>query len=190
VPEVELRTERLLLRPWRDEDLAPFAIMNADPRVMEFFPKVYTPLESEDGLCRIRAHFALHGFGLWAVEAPGRAPFIGMIGLAVPTFQAHFTPCVEVGWRLLVEHWGKGYAVEGARAALGFGFERLDLPEIVSFTSATNLRSRRVMERLGMYRTPDDDFMHPSLPDGDLLRPHVLYRLPRAGYLAGAGGHP
>ena len=187
MPEVELRTERLLLRPWRDDDLAPFAILNGDPRVMEFFPQVYSPLECEEGLARVRAHFALHGFGLWAVEAPGRVPFIGMVGLAVPTFQARFTPCVEVGWRLQVEHWGNGYATEAARGALAFGFERLGLPEIVSFTTVNNHRSRRVMERLGMYRTPDDDFMHPSLPDGHPLRPHVLYRLPRAAFQAGSG---
>ena len=162
--------------------------MNADPRVMEFFPKTYSPLESEDGLARIRAHFAVHGFGLWAVERVGEGRFVGMVGLAVPTFVARFTPCVEVGWRLLVEHWGHGYATEAARAALHFGFESLGLPEIVSFTTANNLRSRRVMERLGMYRTPDDDFMHPSLPDGHPLRPHVLYRLPRAAFVAGSGG--
>jgi len=184
VPEVELRTERLVLRPWRDEDLEPFAALNADPRVMEFFPSRYTREESEQGMARIREHFAAHGFGLWAVGVRRGAPFIGMIGLAVPGFEASFTPCVEVGWRLLVEHWGHGYASEGARAALGFGFRQLGLPEIVSFTTAGNLRSRRVMERLGMSRTPDDDFLHPSLPDGHPLRPHVLYRLACAAFEA------
>lgn len=179
VADVELRTERLVLRPWRDEDLAPFAAMNGDPRVMEFFPQTYTAEESREGIARIRAHFAVHGFGLWAVSVAGGSAFAGMIGLAVPAFQASFTPCVEVGWRLPVEHWGRGYATEGARAALAFGFERLGLPEILSFTTTNNLRSRRVMERLGMSRTPDDDFMHPSLPDGHPLRPHVLYRLSR-----------
>jgi ribosomal-protein-alanine N-acetyltransferase len=183
VPDVELRTGRLALRPWRDEDLAPFAAMNADPRVMEFFPHAYSPAESAEGLARIRAHFAAHGFGLWAVSVIGGAAFAGMIGLAVPSFQARFTPCVEVGWRLPVEHWGHGYATEGARAALAFGFERLGLPEIVSFTTVHNVRSRQVMERLGMHRTPDDDFPHPNLPDGHPLRPHVLYRLSRAEHL-------
>jgi ribosomal-protein-alanine N-acetyltransferase len=183
VPDVvELETERLLLRSWRDEDLAPFAAMNADPRVMEFFPQTYDPSESAEGLARIRAHFAAHGFGLWAVEVKGGPPFVGMVGLAVPSFAARFTPCVEVGWRLLAEHWGKGYASEGARRALAFGFGALGLGEIVSFTTTKNLRSRRVMERLGMSYTPDDDFLHPSLPDGHPLRPHVLYRLTPAGF--------
>jgi ribosomal-protein-alanine N-acetyltransferase len=182
VPEVELRTERLVLRPWRNDDLAPFAAMNADPRVMEFFPQTYSPAESAEGLARIRGHFAAHGFGLWAVSVIGGPAFVGMIGLAVPSFRAPFTPCVEVGWRLLVEHWGRGYATEGARAALAFGFDRLALAEIVSFTAVRNVRSRQVMERLGMHRTPDDDFLHPSLPDGHPLRAHVLYRLSEAAY--------
>jgi ribosomal-protein-alanine N-acetyltransferase len=155
--------------------------MNADPRVMEFFPHTYDAAESVEGLARIRAHFAAHGFGLWAVEVKGGPPFVGMIGLAVPSFQAPFTPCVEVGWRLLPAHWGRGYATEGARGALAFGFGTLGLHEIVSFTTAKNLRSRQVMERLGMSYTPDDDFLHPSLPEGHLLRPHVLYRITPAG---------
>jgi len=171
-----------VLRPWRDADLSPFAALNADPRVMEFFPKTYTRDESEDGLARIRAHFAIHGFGLWALQPLAGGAIIGMAGISVPHFQAHFTPCVEVGWRLAAEHWGQGYATEAARAALDFGFHRLNLPEIVSFTTVHNLRSRRVMERLGMSHTPDDDFMHPGIADGHPLRPHVLYRLPRAAY--------
>jgi RimJ/RimL family protein N-acetyltransferase len=182
VPDVELETERLLLRAWRDEDLAPFARMNADPRVMEFFPQTYDAAESAEGLARIRAHFAAHGFGLWAVEVKGGAPFVGMVGLAVPSFQASFTPCVEVGWRLLPEHWRHGYATEAARGALRFGFRTLGLREIVSFTTVNNWPSRRVMERLGMTHTPDDDFLHPSLPEGHPLRPHVLYRLTPASF--------
>jgi RimJ/RimL family protein N-acetyltransferase len=182
VPDVELETERLILRAWRDEDLAPFARMNADPRVMEFFPQTYDEAESAEGLARIRAHFAAHAFGLWAVEVKGGPAFVGMVGLAVPSFQARFTPCVEVGWRLLPEHWRQGYATEGARGALAFGFGTLGLREIVSFTTVNNWPSRRVMERLGMSHTPDDDFLHPSLPDGHPLRPHVLYRLTNAGF--------
>jgi len=182
VPDVELETERLLLRAWRDEDLAPFARMNADPRVMEFFPQTYDAAESAEGLARIRAHFAAHGFGLWAVEVKGGAPFVGMVGLAVPSFQASFTPCVEVGWRLLPEHWRHGYATEAAHGALRFGFRTLGLREIVSFTTVNNWPSRRVMERLGMTHTPDDDFLHPSLPEGHPLRPHVLYRLTPASF--------
>jgi RimJ/RimL family protein N-acetyltransferase len=186
VPDVELTTERLLLRPWRDDDLDAFAIMNADPRVMEFFPNVYSRDQCKEGIARIRAHFAMHGFGWWAVELRRDASCIGMVGLAIPSFQAHFTPCVEIGWRLLAEHWGNGLATEAARAALAFGFEQLDLSEIVSFTTTNNLRSRKVMERLGMQRDQADDFMHPSLPDGHPLRPHVLYRLPRVGGVVGA----
>jgi RimJ/RimL family protein N-acetyltransferase len=186
LPIAELRTERLVLRPWRDEDFASFAALNADPRVMEFFPRTYNADESAEGMARIRGHFATHGFGLWAIQPIQGGPIIGMAGLAVPSFQAHFTPCVEVGWRLAVEHWGHGYATEAARAALAFGFNRLNLPEVVSFTTVKNRRSRRVMERLGMSHTPDDDFMHPAIPDGHSLRPHVLYRLTRPAFDARA----
>src|SRR3954453_22258624 len=133
-----LSTARLLLRPWRDEDLAPFAAMNSDPRVMEFFPKPLDRAESEAMAERIRGHFARHGFGLWAVEVPGVSAFIGFVGLSVPTFEAHFTPCVEIGWRLAAEHWGRGYATEAAGAVLEFGFRRLGLAEIVSFTVPAN----------------------------------------------------
>jgi RimJ/RimL family protein N-acetyltransferase len=125
----ELRTERLLLRRWRVEDRAPFAAMNADPRVMEHFPGLLTREESDLRVDRIEAHFEKHGFAQWAVEIPGVAPFAGFVGLSVPPFEASFTPCVEVGWRLAVEYWGKGYATEGARAALAFGFNELQLNE-------------------------------------------------------------
>jgi RimJ/RimL family protein N-acetyltransferase len=171
-----LRTDRLLLRRWRDEDLAPFAALNADPRVVEFLPGPLNPAESAAMVAGFRDLFARHGFGRWAVEVPGIAGFIGFVGLSTPAFEAHFTPCVEAAWRLAPEHWGKGYATEAARAALRFGFERLGLAEIVAFTVPANRRSRAVMERLGMTRSPADDFMHPSLPDGHPLRPHVLYR--------------
>lgn len=172
-----LSGERVILRPWRDEDRAPFAAMSADPRVMEFFPKLLSRTESDTSVDNIQAHFATHGFGLWAVEVPGIAPFIGFTGLAVPRFATAFTPCVETAWRLAVEHWGKGYATEAARLALVYGFETAGLAEIVSFTTVANLRSRAVMERLGMQRHPADDFDHPSLPDGHPLRRHVLYRI-------------
>jgi ribosomal-protein-alanine N-acetyltransferase len=172
-----ITTPRLLLRPWWDEDLAPFAALNADPTVMEFFPKPLDRAESDAMVARIRDHFARHGFGQWAVEVPGVADFIGFVGMAIPRFEAHFTPCVEVGWRLAREHWGLGYATEAALAALDFGFRTLALDEIVSFTTASNLRSRAVMERIGMTRTPVDDFDHPSLPEGHPLRRHVLYRV-------------
>jgi len=174
-----LRTERLHLRRWLPADLEPFAALNADPRVMEHFSGLLFREESDALAARMAAHFERHGFGAWAVEVPGIAPFAGFIGLTVPEFQAHFTPCVEIGWRLAAEHWGRGYATEGARAALSFAFERLGLEEVVSFTVPGNVRSRRVMERIGMARSPADDFDHPALPEGHPLRRHVLYRIRR-----------
>jgi RimJ/RimL family protein N-acetyltransferase len=175
----ELRTERLLLRGWCEADLAPFAALNADPQVMAFFPATLSRAESDAMAGRIRAHFAEHGFGLWAVEIPGACPFAGFVGLSVASFPAPFTPCVEVGWRLTHHHWRRGYATEAARAALAFGFERAGLDEVVSFTAEGNAASRRVMERLGMRRDPSGDFDHPSVPEGHRLRRHVLYRLCR-----------
>jgi RimJ/RimL family protein N-acetyltransferase len=175
----DLRTDRLLLRRWRRADREPFAGMNADPRVMEHFPSVLSREESDARAERIEAHFERHGFGLWAVEVIGLVPFAGFVGLSIPSFESHFTPCVEVGWRLAFECWGHGYATEGARAVLAFGFEALALAEIVSYTVPANLRSRRVMERLGMTHRPEDDFDHPLLPGGHALRRHVLYRIGR-----------
>jgi len=174
---VELRTERLLLRRWRAADREPFAALNADPRVMEHFPALLSREQSDERVERIEAHFQQHGYCQWAVEIPGVTPFAGFIGLSVPQFEAHFTPCVEIGWRLAADCWGRGYATEGARAALPFGFEELALAEIVSFTVPANVRSRRVMEKLGMTHDPADDFDHPLLPAGHPLRRHVLYRL-------------
>jgi RimJ/RimL family protein N-acetyltransferase len=171
-----LKTERLLLRPWRDDDLAPFAALNADPRVMEFFPKVLDRAESDARAVRISEDLDRNRYGLWAVELPGIADFIGFVGLGATRFEAHFTPCVEIGWRLAFDYWGHGYATEAARAALDFGFRNLGLDEIVSFTSVVNLRSRRVMERLGMSYSPADDFEHPLVAEGHALRRHVLYR--------------
>lgn len=175
----EVTTSRLVLRPWREDDLAPFAAMNADPRVMEHFPAVYTRDESDAAAGRAAAHFAEHGFGPWAVEVPGVAAFAGFIGLIVPSFSAHFTPCVEIGWRLAADCWGRGYATEGARAALQFGFDELRLDEIVSMTVPANQRSWRVMEKIGMTRDAAGDFDHPRVPEGHVLRRHVLYRIKR-----------
>jgi RimJ/RimL family protein N-acetyltransferase len=175
----ELRTERLLLRQWRDSDLEPFAELNADPEVMRYFP---APLRRErsDALAdRERTAIAEKGWGMWAVEVVGGAPFTGFIGLAELRFDAHFTPAVEVGWRLAREHWGHGYATEAAQAAVEFGFEELGLDEIVALTTPANRRSRRVMEKLGMTHDPADDFEHPLVPAGHPIRPHVLYRLER-----------
>jgi RimJ/RimL family protein N-acetyltransferase len=175
----ELCTQRLCLRRWRREDRAPFARLNADSRVVEFLPGALSREESDAVADRIEAHFQRHGFGVWAVEVPGVAPFVGFIGLSIPRFEAHFTPCVEIGWRLDADHWNHGYATEGARAAVEFGFSVLQLEEIVSFTVPANVRSRRVMEKLGMTHQVNDDFDHPLLPEGHPLRRHVLYQLAR-----------
>ena len=172
-----LTTSRLRLRRWRDDDLEPFAALNADPRVREFFPSLQTRQESADSMQSIRNHWERRGFGVWAVEVIGGAPFIGFIGLSVPSFEAPFTPCVELGYRLAFDHWRQGYASEGSRAALAFGFGALGLSEIVALTAVGNARSRRVMERLGMTRNPADDFDHPNIVAGHPLRRHVLYRL-------------
>lgn len=174
---MDIRTDRLLLRPWRDDDLEPFSRMNADSEVMEFFPSTLDRVQSDALVHRIQRFFDDRGYGLWAVEVVGGAGFIGFTGLLEPTFSAHFTPCTEVGWRLAREHWGKGYATEAARAALQYGFESVGLREIVSFTTVANTRSRRVMEKLGMTHDPADDFDHPLLPPGHPLRRHVLHRL-------------
>jgi RimJ/RimL family protein N-acetyltransferase len=176
-----LTTARLRLRHWREEDLPVFAAMNADPRVMEFLPKVLNRAESDALASRISESFAIRGFGAWAIEVPGVADFIGFAGLGVPRFEAHFTPCVEIGWRLAYDFWGFGYAREAASAALEFGFQEIGLEEIVSFTARQNSRSRRVMERLGMMRSAEDDFLHPLLAEDHPLRPHLLYRIARAG---------
>lgn len=177
VTPIELRTERLRLRRFRPEDLEPFAALNADPRVMEHLVRTLSRDESFALAARIEAHFETHGFGLFAVEVVAEAAFAGFVGLAVPSFEARFTPCVEIGWRLAARYQGRGYATEGARAALRLGFERIGLDEIVSFTVPANLASRRVMEKLGMTSRCADDFEHPALPDGHPLRRHVLYRL-------------
>lgn len=175
----ELRTERLLLRRWRPEDLELFAAMNADPRVMEYFQRTVTREESAGFIAKMEADFEKNGFGWWAVEIPGVTPFAGFVGLSIPGFQTHFTPCVETGWRLALDFWNQGYATEAARAALAFGFEQVVLSEIVAFTAVGNVRSCRVMEKLGMTYNPADDFDHPSIPEGHPLRRHVLYRIRR-----------
>ena len=158
-----------------------FIIMNANPLVMEFFPETYSEERTRRFVDRILECWGERGYGLWAVERKDTAGFIGYVGLWPATFPAHFTPAVEVGWRLAADQWGHGYATEAARAALAYGFDALGLDEIVSFTSNTNVRSWRVMERLGMRRDPSGDFEHPNVPEGHSLRPHVLYRISRKG---------
>ena len=170
-----IRTERLLLRQWRAEDRAPFARMGQDPQVMEFVPPLLTQAESDAAADRAEAYIAANGFGFWAVEIPGEAPFAGFIGLKSPSFEAHFTPCIEIGWRLARPFWGSGYATEGAAAALEFGFTKLGLQEIVSFAVPTNVRSVAVMQRIGMKFS--GEFDHPMFEEGHSLRRHVLYRI-------------
>lgn len=173
-----LTTSRTLLRPWQTADLEPFAALNADPKVMTYFPELLTREQSDAFVTRVTAHFEEKGWGPWALEVGGR--FAGFVGLWAPSFTAHFTPCVEVGWRLATEFWGRGYATEAARAALKCGFETLGLSEIVSFTSNSNLPSRAVMKRIGMHHDPADDFDHPRLPAKHPLARHVLYRISAA----------
>ncbi len=174
-----LRTPRLLLREWREEDLAPFAAMSADPEEMRYLP-LLDRAATAAWVARMRVHFAEHGFGQFAVEVPGEASFIGVIGLNWVRWKLAFTPAVEVGWRLARSYWGKGYALEAARAAIDDGFGRIGLEEIVAYTVPANRASWTVMERLGMTRDPAEDFDHPSQPEGHPLRRHVLYRLCRA----------
>jgi RimJ/RimL family protein N-acetyltransferase len=177
--EPQLTTARLVLRRWRADDLAPYAALNADPEVMRYFPSTLTREESARSIAVIESRFDELGYGLWAVEVPAVAAFVGFVGLNPVTFDAPFTPAVEVGWRLARVHWGRGYATEGARAAIAFGFDVHGLEEIVSFTTPANTRSWHVMEKLGMTRDPGDDFAHPSVAEGHPLRPHVLYRISR-----------
>lgn len=172
-----VETDRLILRNWLPSDYELFAKLTSDPRVMEFFPATLTRTESDANIKLIEEKIKKDGFCFWAAELKTNKEFIGFIGLNRPGFETHFTPCVEIGWRLAFEHWGNGYAPEGANACLKYGFEKLGLKEIVSFTTVTNLKSRRVMEKIGMTYDPTDDFDHPKLEEGHPLRRHVLYRI-------------
>jgi ribosomal-protein-alanine N-acetyltransferase len=173
----ELRTERLLLRRWRASDLAPFAALNADPEVMRYFPAPLSREQSDAFVQQIESGFEREGWGLWALALRATGDFIGFTGLGRPTFEAHFTPAVEIGWRLARGAWGCGYATEAARAAARSGFDTLGLDALVSFTAVGNARSRAVMRRLGMTHDPAEDFDHPRVPEGHPIRRHVLYRL-------------
>lgn len=175
-PAPTLVTARTRLRPWTDADRAPFAALNADPEVMAHFPATLSRAESDTLVDRIRAAFDAQGFGFWALEVVDGPAFVGFVGLSVPPYPLPFGPCVEIGWRLARTAWGHGYAQEAAREALRFGLEDLALPEIVSFTARSNLRSQRVMQAIGMQPDPAGDFAHPRLPAGHPLAPHVLYR--------------
>lgn len=182
----ELTTRRLLLRAWRTTDREPYALLNADPEVMRHFPSTLTREQSDQMVDRMVAAWETNAYGLWAVERLDDGTFIGFVGLAAPTWTTVFTPCVEVGWRAARLQWGKGFAPEAAHAALRFGFENLDLPndEIVSFATEQNLKSQRVMQKIGMRRDPARDFDHPLTP-GWAEQRHVLYRIDRAQWQAG-----
>lgn len=179
--DLEIKTKRLILRSWREEDLEPFARMNADPRVMEYFPSILTPEESIQMAKRMKGKIEERGWGWFVVSLISTSEFIGFIGLNTvekETFPAaHFTPAIEIGWRIAFDHWGQGYATEGAMACLKLAFETLNLKEIVAFTATQNVRSRAVMEKIGMHTTPKDDFDHPRVPKGDRLSHLVLYRI-------------
>lgn len=171
-------TERLVLRHWREADLAPFITMNQDPKVMEYMPSLLTDEQVTLFYEGMQQHFKMHGYGLYACTVDQQ--FIGFVGLNVAKFEAHFTPAVEIGWRLAYPYWGKGYATEAARAVVKFAFQQFGLKEIVSFTAIQNMRSRRVMEKLGMTHDPKENFAHPKLVPTHPLSMHVLYRLQSA----------
>jgi RimJ/RimL family protein N-acetyltransferase len=175
VPVIE--TPRLLLRGWRDGDVPLWMQMNADPRVREFFAGPYDREADEDRAREIRQQLERDGCGWWVLEVKGGPALAGVVVLQDVPFQAPFTPAFEIGWRLAFDAWGRGYATEAATAALRFAFDRLGKREVVALTAAANLRSRRVMERLGMTYDPADDFEHPRIEAGHWLRPHVLYRI-------------
>lgn len=173
----QLTTERLILRRWQESDFEPFCQLNADPVVMEYFLNVLTPDQTREMIDRMESRFDQEGIGYWAVELADTKQFIGCVGLGRPNWQAHFTPCVEIGWRLARPFWGKGYAPEAARATLRDGFERMNFDEIVSITATINSNSIKVMEKIGMKTKPDENFNHPVIEDGHRLQLHVLYRL-------------
>jgi RimJ/RimL family protein N-acetyltransferase len=178
---IQIETQRLILRAFREDDFCPFSAINSDARVMDYLGEPLSRKESDALILRLTHGLREQGFGVWAVErkdVSGR-PFIGFVGLSAVSFQAEFTPCVEIAWRLSSNHWNLGLATEGARAVLKEAFTTFQLAEVVSFTVRENLASRRVMEKIGMSRDPKEDFEHPKLPPGHRLRAHVLYRMSR-----------
>ena len=170
-----IRTERLGLRFWKPEDLEPFAKMNSDPEVMKYFPAPMTMKESKEALDRIVSHFSNYRYGLFVLEMLEDRRFIGFTGFNRPAFESYFTPCVEIGWRLIIEAWGKGYATEAAAACLEYGFDALRFREVYSFTSVLNKSSERVMQKIGMEK--EGEFDHPKIEQGHPLRKHVLYKI-------------
>lgn len=178
----KIESKRLILREWLIDDLKPFAALNQDIRVMEYYPSLLSESETADFIQRITHQIQKYGYGLFACTLKENNAFIGYVGLNIPSIEAHFTPCVEIGWRLAFEYWGHGYATEAAKLILAKGFNEWGLPEIVSYTTVENFRSRRVMERLGMTHKSEDDFRHPNLPLDHPLSLHVLYRITKKRY--------
>ncbi|WP_295677001.1 GNAT family N-acetyltransferase [uncultured Mucilaginibacter sp.] len=176
-PKVFMETPRLILREWIVTDVPPFIALNNHTAVMEFFPSVKTADETIEQIGRISSHIEKHGYGFFAVERKDTRQFIGFTGLAHPGFEAEFTPCIEIGWRLSRESWGYGFASEAAKACLKFGFDNLEVDEIYSFTSVQNIRSEEVMKRIGMIK--EGYFEHPLIEDGHFLKKHVLYKIIR-----------
>ncbi len=176
MPAKNLETDRLILRQWKDSDLPLFYELNSSQKTMEYFPNTLTKDQSDQLALRIQKELREKPYGLWAVELKEGASFIGFIGLHYQDFKAHFTPCIEIGWRLHFPFWGKGYATEGAKHVLNYAHNVLKIKEVVSFTSKSNFRSIRVMEKLGMTYDKNDDFLHPNVPKGHPISLHVLYR--------------
>lgn len=172
-----LKTKRLILRTWEEQDLDSMSAINQDPLVCKFLPKIGDRAATKTLIQRFINHYEKYGFTAYALELKSNGEFIGFLGLLVVSFEAHFTPAVEIGWRLSSQHWGQGYATEAAKAVVDFAITTLELEEVVSFTVEKNIRSRRVMEKIGMHHNPHDDFDHPKLPINHPLCPHVLYRL-------------
>jgi RimJ/RimL family protein N-acetyltransferase len=177
---MHLTTDRLLLRQWHETDRDAFVAINQDPAVMRWLGPSLTEAQTDAFIARIQTSWQTNGFGLFAVERRDTPGFIGYIGLAVPRFEAHFMPSIEIGWRLASAHWGQGLATEGAHVVLDWAVHTVSLPNIVSFTTRDNLPSRRVMAKIGLTYTPADDFDHPMLAADNPLRPHVLYRYPHS----------
>lgn len=175
--QFDLQTERLGLRRFLPEDLDAFAALNADPRVMEYFPSPLDRATVQDYIVRINQKHDEQGYCFWAAELLETGELIGFIGLTQVSYETAFTPAVEIGWRLAYPFWGKGLATEGAKGCLKFAFEKLGLEEVVSFTALANQRSYKVMERIGMKR--DIEFDHPKMEAGHSLQRHILYRISR-----------
>jgi RimJ/RimL family protein N-acetyltransferase len=180
-----LETERLMLRTWNDNDVQPMLAINQDPKVMEYFPGLQDLEMTKNFIDKVNAHFENHGYSLYTTVRKDTNEFIGFIGLLIADFKAHFTPATEIGWRLSSNHWGQGFATEGAKAVLDYAFRELKIPEIVSFTAAGNAKSIRVMQKIGLQHNEADDFDPPKLVDESPLKRHVLYRLSREKYTQG-----